>query len=51
VITRERLGFDESHQLFRQGVRAFLQREVVPNAEKWDRAEVMKEIIGRSLGV
>ena len=41
MITGERLGLDESHELFRQGVRTFLQREVIPNAEKWDRAGML----------
>ena len=45
-----RLGFDESHELFREGVRTFLQREVVPNAEKWDRAGIIDKDLFRRAG-
>ena len=31
-----RLGFDDTHDLFRASVRAFLEREVVPNDAKWN---------------
>jgi alkylation response protein AidB-like acyl-CoA dehydrogenase len=50
VITGGRLGFDESHELFRQGVRTFLQREVIPNAEKWDRAGIIDKDLFRRAG-
>jgi alkylation response protein AidB-like acyl-CoA dehydrogenase len=29
--------FTEDHELFRQSVRTFIEREVTPNFERWDR--------------
>ena len=36
VAVPARLGFDETHQLFREGFAQFLEREMVPNNEKWE---------------
>jgi alkylation response protein AidB-like acyl-CoA dehydrogenase len=33
--------FAESHELFRDSVRQFVQREVVPHVERWERAGVV----------
>src|ERR1700752_5189670 len=50
MIAPESLGFVESHELFRQGVRAFLQREVVPHADRWDRAGIIDKELFRRAG-
>ena len=37
--------FDEHHEMFRQAVRAFVQKEVEPHVEEWERAgEIPKSI-------
>jgi len=37
--------FTEEHELFRQGLKDFLQREVIPNIDKWeDEQRIPKEI-------
>ena len=33
----KRLVFDEEHELLRETVRQFIEREVAPNAERWER--------------
>ena len=34
----KRLIFDEDHEMFRDGVRRFMQAEAWPNIEKWREA-------------
>lgn len=36
----ERTHFDEDHQLFREGFRQFVNAEIVPNNEAWERAGI-----------
>jgi alkylation response protein AidB-like acyl-CoA dehydrogenase len=36
VIALPRLGFDDTHELFREGFAAFLEKEVVPHAAEWE---------------
>jgi acyl-CoA dehydrogenase len=33
-----RFAYSEEHESFRDQVRRFLEREVTPNLERWDRA-------------
>lgn len=38
--------FNEDHQLFRQSIRSFIEKEVVPNAIKWEEErQIPKEIL------
>ncbi|MFN3851421.1 MAG: acyl-CoA dehydrogenase family protein [Spirosomataceae bacterium] len=38
--------FNEDHQLFRQSIRSFIEKEVVPNATKWEEERhIPKEIL------
>ncbi|WP_131736920.1 acyl-CoA dehydrogenase family protein [Actinomadura roseirufa] len=44
-----RPGFDASHDLFRQTVRAFVERDIVPRHEEWCRAGMVdKELFARA---
>jgi hypothetical protein len=50
------IGFEEEHDHhFRASIRALFEKEALPYLDDWERAgvvdEIMKEIIGRSLGV
>jgi long-chain-acyl-CoA dehydrogenase len=36
-----RLPYGEDHEMFRDTVRRFLEREMVPHLERWERAEIM----------
>jgi alkylation response protein AidB-like acyl-CoA dehydrogenase len=45
-----RLGFDETHEMFRQGFRTFLERHVVPNREKWEQAGIVDKALFREAG-
>jgi alkylation response protein AidB-like acyl-CoA dehydrogenase len=45
-----RLGFDDTHALFREGYAQFLQREAVPPAEKWDAAGIVDRDLYRRAG-
>lgn len=36
-----RFGFEDSHEIFRQSVHTFLEREVVPNHPKWESAGIV----------
>ena len=43
-----RVGFDETHELFRQGIAAFLEHEVVPHAARWDAAGIVDKSLYRA---
>jgi alkylation response protein AidB-like acyl-CoA dehydrogenase len=45
-----RLGFDETHELFRQGFAQFLEQEMVPNNEKWEQAGIVDRDLYRKAG-
>jgi alkylation response protein AidB-like acyl-CoA dehydrogenase len=49
-MTDQRLGFTQDHDLFRQSFRSFLEREVVPHHEKWERAGVVDKDLFRRAG-
>jgi len=42
--------FTEEHQIFRKTVRDFVQRELLPNARKWEEAEDFPDEVFRQLG-
>ncbi len=44
------LYFKEEHQLFRQSVRDFIQREVVPHTEKWESERRIPKEIFKKMG-
>jgi len=37
----DRTGFDDEHGMFREAFRTFVEREMVPNREKWETAEIV----------
>lgn len=45
-----RPGFDETHELFRESFATFLEREVVPHAERWEAAGVVDRDLFRKAG-
>ena len=46
----ERDLFDDEHEQFRASVRAFLEREVVPNVERWERDGIVDRELFRKAG-
>ena len=49
-VAPARLGFDETHQLFREGFATFLEREMVPHNEKWEQAGIVDRDLFRAAG-
>ena len=43
--------FNEEHELFRQGLRDFLNKEVVPNIEKWEEEQRIPKRYLRNLEI
>ena len=42
----ESYHFTEEHELFRQSLRAFIDKEVQPNVDQWEKeGQVSREII------
>ena len=39
--------FNEEHSLFRESLREFLEREVRPNIEEWERPEKYRSLSGK----
>jgi alkylation response protein AidB-like acyl-CoA dehydrogenase len=37
----DRTGFDDEHDMFREAFRTFVEREMVPNREKWEEAGIV----------
>ena len=37
----ERTVFDDEHNMFREAFRTFVEREMVPNREKWEAAGIV----------
>lgn len=37
----ERTHFEEEHQMFREAFSTFVEREMVPNRERWEKAEIV----------
>jgi len=44
------LYFTEEHQLFRESFRDFLQKEVVPHIEKWEKSGTIERFIWKKFG-
>jgi len=42
--------FTEEHNLFREGLRDFLQKEVVPHLEKWEKTGTIERFIWEKFG-
>ncbi|MEH7353947.1 acyl-CoA dehydrogenase family protein [Neobacillus drentensis] len=42
--------FTEEHEMFRKSVRAFIEKEVVPNVEKWERDEETPRSLYKRMG-
>ena len=42
--------FTEEHQLFRQSLKNFLQKEVVPHIEKWEKSGTIDRFIWEKMG-
>ena len=42
--------FNEEHELFRQGLKDFLNKEVVPNIEKWEEEQRIPKEIFKKFG-
>ena len=42
--------FTEEHQLFRTSLRDFLQKEVVPHIEKWEKTGTIERFIWKKFG-
>lgn len=42
--------FQEEHNLFREGFRTFLQKEVVPHIEKWEETGTIERFIWEKMG-
>lgn len=42
--------FKEEHDMFRENVRKFVQKEIIPNAEKWEEEEFFPDEIFHKLG-
>ncbi len=47
--TGERWPFSDEHHTFRRTVRAFVQREIVPRVEEWERAEAIPRGLFRTM--
>jgi alkylation response protein AidB-like acyl-CoA dehydrogenase len=46
----ERTIFEDEHEMFRQAYRAFLDREMVPRVDEWDRAGIVSRDVWKSAG-
>ena len=46
----KRTLFDGDHDLFRDSVRSFVEKEIVPNAEEWERDGVVDKAMFRKAG-
>lgn len=46
----ESMYFTEEHQLFRNSLRDFLQKEVVPHIEKWEKTGTIERFIWNKFG-
>ncbi|WGD35117.1 acyl-CoA dehydrogenase family protein [Olleya sp. YS] len=46
----ESMYFKEEHQLFRESLRDFLQKEVIPHIEKWEQTGTIERFIWKKFG-
>jgi alkylation response protein AidB-like acyl-CoA dehydrogenase/putative sterol carrier protein len=42
--------FTDEHELFRQSAREFIQKEVIPNSEKWEAEEIIPREVFKKMG-
>jgi len=42
--------FSEEHNLFRESFKAFLQKEVVPHIDKWEKEGTIERFIWKKFG-
>ena len=42
--------FNEEHELFRQGLRAFLDKEVKPNIDEWEKQRQIPKDLWKKFG-
>lgn len=45
-----RRGFDETHAMFREAVRTFVEREIVPHHERWEQAGAIDKALFAKAG-
>ncbi|HEY5889660.1 MAG TPA: acyl-CoA dehydrogenase family protein [Acidimicrobiia bacterium] len=50
TLTSDRPIFEADHQLFRDTAREFVQREIVPNIDKWEQAGIVDKAMFRKAG-
>ena len=50
AVSMERTIFEDEHEMFRRAYRAFLDREMVPRADEWDRAGIVSRDVWKSAG-
>jgi len=46
----QRTVFEPEHQMFRESVQGFLEREILPNVEAWDQAGIVDKSMFRKAG-
>ena len=46
----ESIYFTEEHQLFRESLREFLKKEVVPHIDKWEKTGIIERFIWKKFG-
>jgi len=49
-VTHPYFIFDEEHEAYRESVRAFVSKELLPHAEEWERAEDFPDEVFRRMG-
>ena len=49
-IMRKSQYFKEEHELFRQSVRQFVEKEVIPNADKWEDDQQIPRDVWKKMG-
>jgi len=46
----QRTVFEPEHEMFRESARGFLEREILPNSEAWDKAGIVDKAMFRKAG-
>jgi long-chain-acyl-CoA dehydrogenase len=46
----QRTLYDETHELFRQSFRSFVQKEIVPHVEEWEQAGIVDKTAFKKAG-
>src|SRR5260370_41418978 len=50
IDTRSRTGYTDEHALFRDQVRRLVDRDLVPNMDRWERAHLIDREFWRTCG-